>query len=75
MPDSGARLSALIVEHLDPAEVERLDRDLGLSQPTKIHADPRLRYEAVTVTREGMVRPRRSAWNALDSLRQFGRDP
>ena len=54
MPDAGARLSAVIVEHPDPAEVERLYRDLGLAPLIAIRAGPRFRYEVVIDTPKGL---------------------
>ncbi|KQT08559.1 riboflavin deaminase [Methylobacterium sp. Leaf399] len=54
MPDAGARLSAFVVEHPDPAQVERLHRELGLASPIAIRAGPQLRYEAVVATPAGL---------------------
>lgn len=54
MPEAGIRLSALVVEHPDPAEVQRLYHDLGLTSPIDIRTGPRLRYEAVIETRNGL---------------------
>jgi hypothetical protein len=54
MPDLGARLASLVVEHPDPAEVGRRYGDLGLTGAIAIRAGPRFRYEAVIETPEGI---------------------
>lgn len=53
MPEAGARLLSFVVEHPDPAEVERLYHDLSLSRLVEIRAGPRFRYEAVVEAQEG----------------------
>jgi Glyoxalase-like domain len=46
IPDLGARLRSLTLEHPDPAAIEKLYRDLGVAAPPAVVPGPRLRYRA-----------------------------
>jgi Glyoxalase-like domain len=54
IPDQGARLSFLILEHPDPTKVEELFRDLAIDRPPEVVLGSELRYRAAISTPNGM---------------------
>jgi hypothetical protein len=53
MPDLGARLRELVVEHPTPAEVTALYGELGIANAPRVQEGPRLRYVATIETAQG----------------------
>jgi hypothetical protein len=53
MPDLGARLRELVVEHPSPADVAALYGDLGIADAPRVQEGPRLRYLATIDTAQG----------------------
>jgi len=54
IPDLGARLLSLTLEHPDPAAVEMLYRALAIDRPPAVVQGPRLRYRARIETPDGV---------------------
>jgi len=54
IPDLGARLRSLILEHPDPAAIETLYRELRIDGPPVIVQAPKVRYRAVIETPAGL---------------------
>lgn len=54
IPDLGARLRSLTLEHPDPAAIEALYRDLSIDHPPAIVLGPTLRYRAEIETPGGV---------------------
>lgn len=54
IPDLGARLRSLTLEHPEPAAVERLYRELAVDRPPAVVPGPRLRYRARIETPGGL---------------------
>lgn len=54
IPDLGARLRSLTLEHPDPAAIETLYRDLAIVDPPAIVEGPKLRYRAQIETPSGL---------------------
>jgi len=54
IPDLGARLRSLTLEHPDPGAIERLYRELAIDRPPAIVPGPRLRYRAEIETPAGL---------------------
>lgn len=54
IPDLGARLRSLTLEHPDPAAVEGLYRELAVDRPPAVVPGPRLRYRARIETPGGL---------------------
>jgi hypothetical protein len=53
MPDLGARLRELVIEHPSPADVTALYGDLGITNAPSVQQGPRLRYVATIETAQG----------------------
>lgn len=53
IPDPGARLRSLTLEHPDPAAIEALYRELAIDRPPAVVAGPRVRYRAQIDTPAG----------------------
>jgi len=53
IPDMGARLHALTLEHPDPDAIEKLYRDLSIDHPPTIIPGPTIRYRAQIETPTG----------------------
>ena len=53
IPDLGARLRSLTLEHPDPAAIETLYRDLAIDRPPAIVRGPKVRYRAQIETPTG----------------------
>lgn len=54
IPDLGARLRSLALEHPNPAAIETLYRELSIDRPPAIVAGPTLRYRAQIETPAGL---------------------
>lgn len=54
IPDLGARLRSLTLEHPNPAAIETLYRDLSIDHPPAIVQAPKLRYRALIETPTGL---------------------
>lgn len=54
IPDLGARLISLTLEHPDPAAIESLYRALAIDRPPGIIRGPKLRYRAEIATPAGL---------------------
>lgn len=54
IPDLGARLRSLTLEHPEPAAVEALYRELAIDRPPAVVPGPRLRYRARIETPSGL---------------------
>jgi hypothetical protein len=54
IPDLGARLLSLTLEHPDPTAIEKLYRRLAIDRPPVIVAGPELRYRASIETPAGL---------------------
>ena len=54
IPDLGARLRSLTLEHPDPATIETLYRDLSIDHPPAIVKGPKVRYRAHIETPAGL---------------------
>jgi hypothetical protein len=54
IPDLGARLHSLTLEHPNPAALERLYRELAIDRPPAIVQGPKVRYRAKIETPAGM---------------------
>lgn len=54
IPDLGARLVSLTLEHPDPTRIDMLYRDLAIDCPPVIRPGPKLRYRAVIDTPDGL---------------------
>ena len=54
IPDLGARLHALTLEHPDPAAIEALYRELSIDRPPRVAEGPVVRYRAEIETPSGM---------------------
>ena len=54
IPDLGARLRSLTVEHPDPAAIAMLYRDLSIDHPPAIVRGPKVRYRAQIETPSGL---------------------
>lgn len=54
IPDRGARLISLTLEHPDPAAIAALYRDLAVVDPPAIVAGPKVRYRAQIETPAGL---------------------
>ncbi len=54
IPDTGARLRSLTLEHPDPTAVETLYRELSVDRPPAIVGGPRVRYRATIQTPSGL---------------------
>ena len=54
IPDLGARLRSLTLEHPDPATIEALYRDLSIDRPPTVVAGPEVRYRANIATPGGL---------------------
>ncbi len=54
IPDMGARLRSLTLEHPEPEKVAALYRDLAIDRPPEVVAGPRLRYRAEIETPAGL---------------------
>jgi len=54
IPDLGARLCSLTLEHPDPAAIANLYRDLVVDRPPAVVQGPRLRYRAQIETPAGL---------------------
>jgi hypothetical protein len=53
MPDLGARLRELVIEHPSPAGVMALYRELGIANAPRVQEGPLLRYVATIDTAQG----------------------
>jgi hypothetical protein len=53
IPDLGARLLSLTLEHPDPASIDALYRDLSIDRPPKVIHGLKLRYRAAIETPSG----------------------
>ena len=54
IPDLGARLVALILEHPDPAEIQTLYRELSVDKSPVVLKAPHIRYRAQIATPTGL---------------------
>ena len=54
IPDLGARLHSLTLEHPNPTAVKRLYRELAIMHPPLIVQAPTLRYQAIIETPDGL---------------------
>jgi RNA polymerase primary sigma factor len=54
IPDLGARLRSLTLEHPDPAGAEKLYRELAVEHPPAIVQAPKIRYRALIETPTGL---------------------
>jgi hypothetical protein len=54
IPDLGARLRSLTLEHPDPAAIEALYRELSIGGPPRIIQAPEVRYRALIETPTGL---------------------
>ncbi|KZK79704.1 hypothetical protein PsAD13_05050 [Pseudovibrio sp. Ad13] len=54
IPDMGARLHSLTVEHPDPTEIERLYDEFALDRPPLVTDGPKVRYRAQIETSTGV---------------------
>jgi len=54
IPNLGARLHSLTLEHPNPAAIERLYRELAIDHPPAIVPGPKVRYRAQKETPAGM---------------------
>ncbi len=54
IPDLGARLHSLVLEHPDPISIETLYRELAIDHPPIIVHGPRVRYRALIKTPTGL---------------------
>lgn len=54
IPDMGARLRSLTLEHPDPASIEALYRELSIDRPPAIVPGPKVRYRAAIETPAGL---------------------
>lgn len=54
IPDLGARLRSLTLEHPDPAAIAALYRELAIDRPPAIVTGPKLRYRAEIETPKGL---------------------
>lgn len=54
IPDMGARLHSLTLEHPDPTGIEALYRELSIDHPPVIVKAPKVRYRAVIETPTGL---------------------
>jgi Glyoxalase-like domain len=54
IPDLGARLTGLILEHPDPQPIGELYRQIGVLGPPQLFREPRLRYRALIQTPHGL---------------------
>jgi hypothetical protein len=54
IPDLGARLCSLTLEHPDPTGIERLYRELAVEHPPAIVQGPEIRYRALIETPTGL---------------------
>ena len=53
IPDLGARLQSLTLEHPDPADIAALYRDLSIDRPPQIVPGPKIRFRAQIETPTG----------------------
>lgn len=54
IPDMGAQLKGLVLEHPDPEEIGRLYRELAMDHPPTLVKGPKLRYRARIETPTGV---------------------
>jgi hypothetical protein len=54
IPDLGARLRSLILEHPNSAAIETLYRELSIDRPPAIIQAPKIRYRAQIETPTGL---------------------
>lgn len=54
LPDLGARLRALVLEHPDPALIDRLYREVGIDRPPAVVPGGIIRYRAQIETSTGL---------------------
>jgi hypothetical protein len=54
IPDLGARLRSLTLEHPNPPEIESLYRELSVEHPPSIKLGPKIRYRALIDTPAGL---------------------
>jgi hypothetical protein len=54
IPDLGARLHSVTLEHPDPAGIEALYRELAIDHPPVLVQAPKVRYRALIETPTGL---------------------